>query len=1567
MTPTGLARTAFIAALLAGASFAHAATLEREFDYGPERLALASRGGNVEVTASRGLGELRAGRPDLPWVSERIELPDGQRIARIEVIALETSGLSEHVRLASAVKQQPGGGPIERTEPDPAYFARAGFQPETPVELGLQGYEDGHSIALLRVSPARWDAATGRLERISRVRVRLTLEADPGRPIRRERAGVPWLDAPRGGRPQPARLAAGGGAQPFRPTQLPSLLGSPVQYVIITSDALTAQFQQLADWKTQSGIPAVVRTLSFIQQNYLSANDDADRVRQFIRDAYQRWGTKYVLIGGDTDVMPSRSAFSTYYYGAETIPSDMYYQCLDGNWNADGDSLYGEGWQDSTDTGDQADLMPELWVGRAPASTSSDAQLFVNKTLQYEKTPMDDYENSILFFAEVLFPQNWSSGQLTQLDGAQLVEEVLPDLDANPALHYGRLYENYTDARWKPGALQELKQTVVDSLSRGYNLAVHVGHGYRNVMSCGDDNLTNNDALGLTNGNRVFNLYAIDCTSNAIDFACLGEAFLHAPNGGAVTNIGSTRVDFPTTGRYFQSEYFRLLFEDSVTTIGEAFAREKYASITASSTDNVSRWTTMTLLLLGDPELRIWTGRPRTLTVTAPSSIAVSDSQVTVHVALGASPFANARVTVFKANDDFASALTNAYGDVTLPFRPDSAGSLTLTVTGYDCRPVQSTVSITSAARPALAEQTPVIDDGGASGTSGNLNAQLDAGEVVDLHVPLRNNGTVSAPAASATLATPDGMVTIVNGSVSYGSIAAGASSNPATSFRISVPYTLPDQREIPFTLTVLDGFGGHTVQKLQIVARAPEPRSFAHSVVDVGGNSNGRPDPGEAVSEFIKLRNLGTGNAPSITLVLRSLDGLATISDSTAAFGDIAPGQEKQGDAVAYVPSSASAKFQLRISDSYGLIATQTLDLTYPATPLTLLATGAGTQVQLTWAHNTEPDLNGYNVYQATASGGPYTRINTAPTDRTSYYEVENALPLTTYYFKVSAVDSSGNESSQSSVVSVITNPPNHAVFPVSLGHLTPSSVAVDHLYSGYPQDIVAGGGEFGALYVWHPDGSAPIDADGQGTTYGDFTTRGMDYRGAASIADLDGTGIKSIVACTWDSSRAYVFDQAGHVKIGWPQVTGQVWAAPTIADLNNDGHKEILFANLFNGQFLAYRTDGSEWMDGDSNPATSGVFHTVSGGFNAGTAAVAPLEGGGVTDVIFGDDSGYLYAWRPDGTNVTGFPIHVNSGFRASPAVGYLDGSGDTQLEIAIPGANDSLYVFEANGARRTGFPVRVSTGGVTRPPSPALADINKDGYLDIVQAGTNGGVYVYDRNGATLPFWNGARYSGLYSSASESSPVVADINGDGWPDVVVGGEDATLTGLSGANAQVLPGFPIPLGGEVRGTPALCDCDGDGKTEIVLADWDGTFYMWDYDLQFSPNAVPPWPQFHHDALHTGYASAPVNVDVPPGGGPAAPERIEFTAPQPNPSAVTTRIGYAIPAASAGTPLDIAVFDLAGRRVRTLASGPALSGRFSVAWDLRGEDGARSAEGVYFVRFVVGSEARARKLIVLR
>src|SRR5882762_3550175 len=122
--------------------------------------------------------------------------------------------------------------------------------------------------------------------------------------------------------------------------------------------------------------------------------------------------------------------------------------------------------------------------------------------------------------------------------------------------------------------------------------------------------------------------------------------------------------------------------------------------------------------------------------------------------------------------------------------------------------------------------------------------------------------------------------------------------------------------------------------------------------------------------------------------------------------------------------------------------------------------------------------------------------------------------------------VDSSGNESTQSSTVAVSTNPPLHAIFPVPTGGTTPSSVAIEFPYSTN-MGTVAAGSE--VLYVLNADGSAPVDADGQGATLGDFSVRGSYFAAGPSMAVLAPAEGMSFIAPSWGVQQSATADSAG------------------------------------------------------------------------------------------------------------------------------------------------------------------------------------------------------------------------------------------------------------------------------------------------------------------------------------------------------------------------------------------------------------------------------------------------------
>ena len=911
---------------------------------------------------------------------------------------------------------------------------------------------------------------------------------------------------------------------------------------------------------------------------------------------------------------------------------------------------------------------------------------------------------------------------------------------------------------------------------------------------------------------------------------------------------------------------------------------------------------------------------------------------------------------------EYRSALTDESGSITLPFHPDSVGACSLTVTAFNARPWRGSLIVAAGEPAALQAADPVLLDDTLAGRSGDGDSLPDAGEQVELVVPVRNAGGTAAVGVSGTLSTADPWITITDPTSDYGTIDPAANSAPASGFRIAIASGCPDQHEVALALDLTGDGGLLQQQHLRLLVRAPELVQVAPLESEEGGNDDGRPQPGETVRYAFQVRNVGTGDAHGLVGRLRSLDGLAVVLDSMLTLPDLPPGADAVATEVRFVPSSADARLELVIDDASGPRLVQLLDLGYPAAVSALAATGGAGRVTLLWQHDDAPDLAGYNVYRSSSSSGPFAKVTPLPIGRSSNWSDAGLDPLTSYFYRVTAVDSSGNESSPCPPVSARTGPGDHAGFPAFTRETSETPVALTPAAGGGMEILVGGN----VLHLFRADGSAPVDADGSSSTPGDFTTLGRDYRAGGSIADLDGDGGRDVIGATFTSNQLLAFDAQGAPRPGFPvPLSAPIWGSVALGDLDGDHHQEMVFASL-GGSLYAFKADGTEWRDGDSNPASLGVFKVLGGAFNSGTPALAPLAGAGPANIVYGSVDGFLYAWTADGSNVAGFPVNLGAPVLSSVAVGRLDGPAGP-LSIVVPVSSGALVVRRADGSSRPGFPLFLPLAGLGQGSSPALADMNGDGFTDIVIASSNGRVYVFDRNGASVAPWSASsRFSTLTSHATLASPVVADINGDGANDVVVGDENGALAALSGASGMMLPGFPILLSAEASGTPALCDCDGDGMTEIVTVDFGGTVHVWDYDFPFSPGGPAPWPQFHHDSQRTGWSES---LDILLGVEPpvaVAPRTLELSAPHPNPARGELQFSLGVPSEQDGTTLELAIYDLAGRRVCLISRGPARAGRSTVRWDSRDAGGRRLPGGVYLAKLSTERETRSRKVVVL-
>ena len=160
---------------------------------------------------------------------------------------------------------------------------------------------------------------------------------------------------------------------------------------------MEAAFQALTDHRESAAggnFSTYIETIENIRSNY-SGVDDAERMRNFIIDMYNNYGDAVRVAGAVTAMAPhgsqlisTRGCLAGPIFtqdGAITdsyIPADLYFGCLDGSWNNDGDNFWGES-NDGIGGGD-IDWYSEVYVGRIPADNASEATEQINKIIAYE-------------------------------------------------------------------------------------------------------------------------------------------------------------------------------------------------------------------------------------------------------------------------------------------------------------------------------------------------------------------------------------------------------------------------------------------------------------------------------------------------------------------------------------------------------------------------------------------------------------------------------------------------------------------------------------------------------------------------------------------------------------------------------------------------------------------------------------------------------------------------------------------------------------------------------------------------------------------------------------------------------------------------------------------------------------------------------------------------------------------------------------------------------------------------------------------------------------------------------
>ncbi len=840
-------KTIFLILCLMACLIVSAQTIEKTYYFGQPSVAMMQGYEQIQFTGC--MQSAMAGQPSLPWQNVSLMLPQGTEAAAIEVVLSDFQTMEGSHNLYPYQTALTYSDPVRKQfEKDEALYASKSIYPaQAHGQLSTQ-YLNGVGFAFSAFTPVQYIPGTGEVRYATKATVRITTtaaKADQSRKL--------WLNG-------------GNAERAMRLAQNPEMLqtynskGRTVggyDLLVVTTQPYINAFDEYVAFYQARGLRTRVVDLSTILST-MEGRDSQEKLRNYIIQEYEDNGIMMVNLGGDVPDIPYRGLYCYVTSGGGDkedydIPADLYYAALDGNWNNDGDNLWGEIGED--------DLLPEIGIGRMCFSNQSELDNMLHKAMTYQTEPVLGEFRDVIMAGEHLYDNPESNG-------SQYLEMLIGTHDDNgytttgipENYNFTRLYEE--EGNWSGTLLR-------NAINQGTQYVHHDGHANTNYVAGWTNGDITNSNFSSVNG--VDHNYTFFHTSGCIcgDFSsdCILELMTKITNF-AVATFGNSRYGWFNEGQtegpaiHLARETEDAYYHDRIPYGGMALRESKIETapwVTAPGQyeEGALRWNFYDLNMMGDVAVSPWHDEPFTPEVTYASEILVGTASMEVTVAnANGDGLKNFRCALFHGDDMIGVGYTDEDGNVTIEFADpiDFVGEMSLIVTGCDAWP-QALPVLSLPGNCAYV----IYNDYEISG-----GAQPDYGQSIALDMQIKNVGTVTANNVTATLSTDCDYITLTDATETIASIEGGATINLAEAFAMDIADDVPNLMKADFNLSCTDGTDTWE-SKFAIRLHAPEFAVVGTDLED--GDGNGQIDPGETVTAHITVKNAGLAAAPETRL----------------------------------------------------------------------------------------------------------------------------------------------------------------------------------------------------------------------------------------------------------------------------------------------------------------------------------------------------------------------------------------------------------------------------------------------------------------------------------------------------------------------------------------------------------------------------------------------------------------------------------------------------------------------------------------------------------------------------
>ena len=658
----------------------------------------------------------QVGAPALPAKNEIIAVPKG---AKAKVVITEANyneykGYNIHPKLKPAKDTK--GAPDPEFQKDDAIYSKDEFFPEKVVEIINVGLNRGTGLAKTQIRPVQFNPVTNTIRVYTNIEFRIEFVGGVGNfdYIAKDNSRhftdllkrkVINSDAIPDGISDEEKETKTKDTK-SNGTKSNSAKSTAKNYIIITHSQYLTQANDLAQWKRQLGYSVEV-----VSKSSWSASE----VKSEISTRYDSWTPKpdYFVIIGDHDGSYAVPGEIHQDSDGDDFATDLYYACMDGS----------------------SDWHPDMAHGRISVSSTSEAQVVVDKIINYEKTPptsssfyqnglncaqyQDDDDNG---YADRRFCHtseeihNYLEGQ----QGYTAERAYYTNSDADVSnLHYndgyysngGLLPSNLRDAsfNWDAGSSE-----ITSAIDNGKFYVFHRDHGYVGGSGWAHPYYTTSSMTSLSNGDLLPVVFSINCHTGAYkQNNCFSEKFMRMSGKGAVGVVAASYTSYsgyndaisigmmdaiwsdpgiyPDFGSGGTGNNYTIGSGNSIYTLGNVVNQGLYA-MEQNWGGSSDQYQYELFHYFGDPAMKIWTDNPNDNPITAKHSSSIHCGSNTFSIT-GSEPGATATLVHSTQGTMLGQVTLDSNGDGDISYSLSTSADVILTISKHNNKVYETTLN----------------------------------------------------------------------------------------------------------------------------------------------------------------------------------------------------------------------------------------------------------------------------------------------------------------------------------------------------------------------------------------------------------------------------------------------------------------------------------------------------------------------------------------------------------------------------------------------------------------------------------------------------------------------------------------------------------------------------------------------------------------------------------------------------------------------------------------------------------------------------------------------------------